>query len=779
MEEFKPPGSNDEPGQWKGKRVVDPSLQEVCHRENSKIIPIQKVPYLRSFRSNRRTVAFQRRFFAEITSSQWNDWRWQLRHRIRDIDSLSRILRLSGDEQMMSAGCGKQLPMAITPYYASLLDEDNPLQPLRRTVVPVTAEYFYSSGEAEDPLGEEHHSPLPGLVHRYPDRILFLVTDFCATYCRYCTRSRLVGKGSNSPFNEAQLERAIAYIEESPTVRDVLLSGGDPFTLSDEKLEWLLSRLRRIPHVEFLRIGTKVPVVLPQRITPGLARMLKRYHPLWISIHFTHPDELTPEVNQACERLADVGIPLGSQTVLLAGVNDNVETMKRLMHGLLQIRVRPYYLYQCDPISGSAHFRTPVAKGMEIMQGLRGHTTGYAVPTYVIDAPGGGGKIPLLPRYLVGRDGGDLLLKNYEGHIYRYPDPGSNLGSKSHSNLRGIQDTGKLMRIGITYDLREDYIAEGFSEEETAEFDRDETIQAIQQSLQDLSCETDRIGNIKNLTRRLVSGDRWDMVFNIAEGLRGFGREAQVPALLEAYDIPYAFSDPMVLSLTLHKGVAKRVVRDLGVPTPDFYVIEKESDVAKVDLPFPLFAKPVAEGTGKGINAASKTLNQSQLISVCTRLLTTYKQPVLIETFLPGREFTVGIIGSGTDATAIGVLEVILRENAEPDVYSYLNKERYEDSVEYLLANDAIAEKAKEVALAVWRGLGCRDAGRIDLRADADGMLNFMEVNPLPGLHPQHSDLCIIAHRVGMAYRALIEAIIYSAITRIHKDQLGTGSWHV
>jgi D-alanine-D-alanine ligase len=503
--------------------------------------------------------------------------------------------------------------------------------------------------------------------------------------------------------------------------------------------------------------------------------MLRRYHPLWMSIHFTHPDELTPEAEEACGRLADAGIPLGSQTVLLAGVNDNVETMKQLMHGLLRFRVKPYYLYQCDPILGSAHFRTSVEKGIEIIRGLRGHTTGYAVPTYVIDAPGGGGKIPLLPRYLVGRDGEDLLLKNYEGHIYRYPDPGGNLGSKSHSNRRGIQDTGKLMRIGITYDLREDYIAEGFSEEETAEFDRDETIQAIQQSLQDLGCETDRIGNIKNLTRRLGAGDRWDVVFNIAEGLRGFGREAQVPALLEAYNIPYTFSDPMVLSLTLHKGVAKRVVRDLGVPTPDFYVIEKESDVAKGDLPFPLLAKPVAEGTGKGINAASKTLNQSQLISVCTRLLTTYKQPVLIETFLPGREFTVGIIGSGTDATAIGVLEVILRENAEPDVYSYLNKERYEDSVEYLLANDAIAEKAKEVALAVWRGLGCRDAGRIDIRADANGTPNFMEVNPLAGLHPQHSDLCIIANMVDMSYRALIEAILHSAISRVHKDEYSLG----
>ncbi|UCG99937.1 MAG: D-alanine--D-alanine ligase [Deltaproteobacteria bacterium] len=326
------------------------------------------------------------------------------------------------------------------------------------------------------------------------------------------------------------------------------------------------------------------------------------------------------------------------------------------------------------------------------------------------------------------------------------------------------------MRIGITYDLREDYLAKGLSEEETAEFDPDETIQAIQQCLQDLGYETGRIGNIKNLTGRLVAGDRWDMVFNIAEGFRGFGREAQVPALLEAYDIPYTFSDPMVLSLTLHKAMTKRVVHDLGVPTPDFYVIEQQSDVAKVDLSFPLFAKPVAEGTGKGINAASKTWNQSQLLSVCTRLITTYKQPVLIENFLPGREFTVGIMGSGKDAVAIGVLEVILRENAEPDAYSYLNKERCESLVEYRLAEDTMAEMAKEIALTSWRGLGCRDAGRIDIRADTDGILNFLEVNPLPGLHPQHSDLCIIANRVGMAYRALIEAIVHSAITRIYED---------
>jgi len=420
-EDFEPPSSGGEP---------DPLPHFEYHKANQKIIPIQKVSSVPRFRCGTRTSSFRKRFYPYVTLCEWNDWRWQLRNRIRDIHSLSRLIVLSEDEKRAITSAAGQLPLAITPYYASLLDRDNPSHPIRRAVVPVTAERLFSPGEAEDPLGEEHDSPVPGLVHRYPDRALFLVTDFCSTYCRYCTRSRMVGNGKASGFNMAQWERAIAYIENSPSVRDVLLSGGDPLTLSEENLEWLLSRLRKIKHVELLRIGTKAPVVLPQRVTPSLTRMLKKYHPLWMSIHFTHPEELTPEVAQACERLADAGIPLGSQTVLLAGINDQVETIKGLVHGLLKIRVKPYYLYQCDPISGSAHFRTPVEKGLEIIRGLRGHTTGYAVPTYVIDAPGGGGKIPLLPDYVAGRDGNDLLLNNYLGHTFRYPDAGGRVGAR-------------------------------------------------------------------------------------------------------------------------------------------------------------------------------------------------------------------------------------------------------------------------------------------------------------------------------------------------------------
>jgi lysine 2,3-aminomutase len=332
------------------------------------------------------------------------------------------MLRLSADEREALVQGGTMLPVGITPYYMSLLDEHDSSQPLRRTVVPTLNEFLRTPGEADDPLGEDSHSPVPGLVHRYPDRVLLLPLDFCSTYCRYCTRSRVVGHGELMP-QESRLRAAFDYLRRNPQIRDVLISGGDALALGDDRLEWILRELREIPNIEFIRIGTKMPAVLPQRITRELCRMLRRYHPVWMSLHFIHPDECTPEAAQACSRLADVGIPLGSQTVLLKGVNDNVDSIRTLMHKLLLMRVRPYYLYQCDPISGSSHFRTPVAKGLEIVEGLRGHTTGYAVPTYVIDAPGGGGKIPLQPESVVGRDGDWLLLRNYEGQEYRYYDP--------------------------------------------------------------------------------------------------------------------------------------------------------------------------------------------------------------------------------------------------------------------------------------------------------------------------------------------------------------------
>lgn len=376
------------------------------------------------FPVNRDTRAFYRHFYPDTSAADWNDWRWQLRSRVRTLSELERIFVLSEDERSAVARHTGALPVGITPYYASLMDRHDASEPLRRTHVMAGGEYVRLPGEEDDPLGEDHDTVVPGLVHRYPDRVLFLTTGTCSTYCRYCTRSRLVGNpGGEYQFNIRNWDRAIEYLESHTEVRDVLLSGGDPLTIGDDKLDYLLGRLRAIRHIEFLRIGTKIPSVLPQRITRALVAMLKKHHPLWMSVHFTHPRELTPEVTEATARLADAGIPLGSQTVLLKGINDDGEVMKRLMHGLLMRRVKPYYLYQCDPIKGSGHFRTPVAKGIEIIRALRGHTTGYAAPMFVIDAPGGGGKILMAPDSVVGRDGDDLLLRNFEGKIFRYPDP--------------------------------------------------------------------------------------------------------------------------------------------------------------------------------------------------------------------------------------------------------------------------------------------------------------------------------------------------------------------
>ena len=374
-----------------------------------------------SFPFNPRSVAFLARYYPHVKPSQWNDWRWQLKHRISSLAELERMVTLSDQEREALRPGQSMLPMAVTPYYLSLVDSRNPEDPLRRCVIPTMEEHRILPCEQGDPLAEDHDSPAPGLVHRYPDRVLFLATDFCSTYCRYCTRSRLVGR--QEPRGPGHWEPALRYIARNPVVRDVLISGGDPLTMTDHALEYLLQRLRAIPHVEIIRVGTKVPMVLPQRVTTSLTRMLGRYHPLFVSIHCTHADELTPEAALACNRLADAGIPLGGQTVLLKGMNDTVPALTGLFQGLLRNRVRPYYLYQCDQVLGTSHFRTPVAKGLEMIQGLRGHTSGYAVPHFVVDLPGGGGKTPLCPEYLQGREGDDLFFKNFEGATFRVHDP--------------------------------------------------------------------------------------------------------------------------------------------------------------------------------------------------------------------------------------------------------------------------------------------------------------------------------------------------------------------
>lgn len=363
--------------------------------------------------------------FADVPEEQWNDWKWQVKNRIETLDDLKQyneFFHLTEDEMEGIDKCLKTLRMAVTPYYLSLINPDDPHDPVRKQAIPSAHELYQSPADLLDPLHEDTDSPVQGLTHRYPDRVLFLITDQCSMYCRHCTRRRFAGQYDTSVPTE-QIDKCIEYIAAHPEVRDVLLSGGDALLVSDEKLEYIISRLRAIPHVEIVRIGSRTPVVMPQRITPELCNMLKKYHPIWLNTHFNHPNEVTEESAAACARLADAGIPLGNQSVLLAGVNDCVHVMKKLVHELVKMRVRPYYIYQCDLSMGLEHFRTPVSKGVEIIEGLRGHTSGYAVPTFVVDAPGGGGKTPVMPNYVISQTPHKVILRNFEGVITTYTEP--------------------------------------------------------------------------------------------------------------------------------------------------------------------------------------------------------------------------------------------------------------------------------------------------------------------------------------------------------------------
>lgn len=359
--------------------------------------------------------------WANVPDAQWHDWRWQLAHRLNSLAELEQIIRLT-DEEREGLAADDKFRVDITPYFAALIDPDDPHCPIRRQVIPLGRELRAFDGMMRDSLAEEDHSPVPGLVHRYPDRVLMLLTTQCASYCRYCTRSRIVGN-SAATFSKADFEAQLAYLRATPQVRDVLLSGGDPLVLAPRVLEYILSNLRAIPHIEIIRLGTRVPVFMPMRVTDELCALLRRYHPLWMNIHVNHPKEITPELSGALAKLADAGIPLGNQSVLLAGINDSVHIQRELVHKLVRNRVRPYYLYQCDLVAGAGHFRTTVAKGIEIIEGLRGHTSGYAVPTYVIDAPGGGGKVPVQPQYVLSQSPGKVVVRNFEGYIATYSEP--------------------------------------------------------------------------------------------------------------------------------------------------------------------------------------------------------------------------------------------------------------------------------------------------------------------------------------------------------------------
>ncbi len=358
----------------------------------------------------------------DVPQEDWDNWQWQVRNRIDSLEDLKKVINLTEEEEEGVKKSLEILRMGITPYYAALMDQNDPNCPVRKQAVPTIAETHRSDADMDDPLHEDTDSPVPGLTHRYPDRVLLLITDMCSMYCRHCTRRRFAG-AQDDVVPTDRIDAAIEYIRNTPVVRDVLLSGGDALLVSDERLEYIISRLREIPHVQIIRIGSRTPVVLPQRITPKLVDMLKKYHPVWLNTHFNHSKEITPETKEACRLMADAGIPLGNQSVLLRGVNDCVHTMRHLVHDLVMMRVRPYYIYQCDLSVGIEHFRTPVSKGIEIIEGLRGHTSGYCIPTFVVDAPGGGGKTPVMPQYMISQSPKRVVLRNFEGVVTTYAEP--------------------------------------------------------------------------------------------------------------------------------------------------------------------------------------------------------------------------------------------------------------------------------------------------------------------------------------------------------------------
>lgn len=380
--------------------------------------------------------------WSDVTQEQWDDWKWQIRNRIDTIEELRQVINLTDEEAEGIKAALKQLKMGITPYYALLMDPDDPNCPVRKQAVPTILETHIAKSDMSDPLHEDVDSPTPGLTHRYPDRALLLVTDQCSMYCRHCTRRRFAGQTDQASTTD-QLDKGIEYIRNTPEIRDVLLSGGDALLISDERLEYILEQLSAIEHVEVIRIGSRAPVVMPQRITPELIELMKKYHPLWLNTHFNHSKEITPESTKACEMLANAGVPLGNQSVLLRGINDDLHVMKKLVHDLVMIRVRPYYIYQCDLSQGIEHFRTTVSKGIEIIEGLRGHTSGFCVPTFVVDAPGGGGKIPVMPQYLISQGHHRVVLRNYEGVVTTYTEPTDYketlTDSEKDSQLSGVE----------------------------------------------------------------------------------------------------------------------------------------------------------------------------------------------------------------------------------------------------------------------------------------------------------------------------------------------------
>jgi len=655
----------------------------------------------------------------------------------------------------------KTYPMKISEYYLGLVKEKN--DPIWKQCIPDMKELEDNVNE-EDPLLEEEYSPVPCLVHRYPDRVLLLASNKCAMYCRFCTRKRKVGK--EVVISKDMIANAIDYISKHNEVRDVIISGGDPLMLDDEFLEWIVKSIREIPHVEIIRIGTRVPCTMPARITPELVDMLKKYHPVFVNVHFEHPMEITPESKKACELLVDAGIPVANQAVMLKGINDDPKVLRELFHKLIAMRVKPYYLYQADCVKGTEHFRTSIEQGLEVMKSLYGFTSGMCVPQFMVDVPGGG-KIPLLPEYLKYRNDESIVLENFEGKIVEYKNPLTVEEKKKAAN-------GK-MRIAVAFNLKKeapnDQPVDAF-----ADFDEIDVPLAIKKALEKKGHIAEIVEANEEFFEKIKNGN-YDFVFNMAEGLNAGARESQIPAILDMLGIPYTGSGILTQAITLDKTKTKEILIYHGVPTPRYQLFNHCDEKISSDLVFPLFVKPNAEGSSKGIRNNSLVNNEKELKKMVKYVISTYKQPALAEEYLDGREFTVGVIGN-SPPRVLPIVEItfdylpagINKFDSYEVKWYWDNPNNPVDPIVCPAKVDPeLKQRIEEVALRTYKVLGILDLCRMDMRLDKEGIPHVIDVNALPGMMPNpidNSRFPKACYAAGMNYDKIVNTVLNEAMKR-------------
>ncbi len=675
-----------------------------------------------------------------------------------------RLAELNGDMDEINR-VKRRYPMKISRYYLDLIKEKD--DPIWRQAVP-SIEELGDNFNLEDPLEEEEHTPVPYLVHKYPDRVLLLVSSMCAMYCRFCTRKRKVGRVKQIPLED--VFKAIEYIRDHKEVRDVVVSGGDPLTRTDRELEEILKRLRDIPHIDIIRIGTRMPCVQPSRVTPRLVNMLKRYHPLFMNIHFNHPDEITPESSAALGLLADAGIPLGSQTVLLKGVNDDPNVMMDLMQKLIKCRVKPYYVYQCDLVKGVDHFRTPVETGIEIMRSIQGFTSGLCLPHFVIDGPGG--KVPISPQYVKDITPDQIIITNFMNNLYSYPG----VLRKEDRQLFNKN----VRRVGIALNLKKSlYKNDRF--DKYAEFDDLDTINAIRKALEGAGYEVVLLEADKDFIFSLKDSNV-DFVFNIAEGIHGESRESHVPAILEMFNIPYSGSGVLTQAITLNKSRKKEILDYYHIKTPRWQVFKNTNQKLNPNLRFPMIVKPDAEGSSVGITNESLVFDIVSLKKQVSKVLKEYDQPALVEEFITGREFTVSLLGN--PPKVLPIVEVNF-DHLPENIHRFDSWEAKwifdnpDSPVDPIICPAVIKPKLKaqieKVARMTFEKLGCVDMARIDIRLDSEGVPHVLDVNALPGLMPDpkmNSRFPKSCYAAGMSYDDIILTILNSALKRynLHLD---------